>query len=84
MALAMSPDVRSNDALSSHIFSWQQQQGTSKSRPDQPRPLCIRRKKWGLAAADICPWGKCQTMSGIVNSCPQTKLEGGLQLIALS
>jgi len=36
-------------------------------------------KNWGLAATDICPCGKRQTMSHIVNSCPQTKLEGGLQ-----
>jgi len=31
------------------------------------------------AATDTCPCGKRQTMSHIVNSCPQTKLEGGLQ-----
>ena len=36
------------------------------------------RKKWGLAATDMCPCGKCRTMSHTVNS-PQTKLEGGLQ-----
>jgi len=33
----------------------------------------------GVAATDMCPCGKGQTMSHIVNSCPQTKLEGGLQ-----
>jgi len=27
----------------------------------------------------MCDYGKRQTMSHIVNSCPQTKLEGGLQ-----
>jgi len=37
------------------------------------------RKKLSLAAADMCSCGKHQTMSHIVNSCPQTKLEGGLQ-----
>ena len=36
------------------------------------------RKKWGLAATDMCPCGKCRTMSHTINS-PQTKLEGGLQ-----
>jgi len=41
------------------------------------------RKKWGLAATDMCPCGKCQTMSHIVNSCPQSKLEGAAA-IALS
>jgi len=35
--------------------------------------------KWGLAATNMCPCGKRQTMSHIVGSCPQTKLEGGLQ-----
>jgi len=37
------------------------------------------RKKSGLAAIDMCPCGRCQMRSHIVNSCPQTKLEGGLQ-----
>ena len=40
-------------------------------------------KKWGLAATDMCPCGKRQTMSHIVNSCPQSKLEGAA-VIALS
>jgi len=30
--------------------------GTSKSLPDQPRPLCILSKKWGLAATDVPLW----------------------------
>ena len=34
-------------------------------------------KKWRLAATDMCPCDKCQMMSHIVNSCPQSKLEGG-------
>jgi len=37
------------------------------------------RKKLSLAVADMCPCGKRRTMSHIVNSCPQTKLDGGLQ-----
>jgi len=41
------------------------------------------RKKWGLAATDMCPCGKHQMMSHIVNSCPQSKLEGAAA-IALS
>ena len=41
------------------------------------------QKKWGLAATDICPCDKCQTMSHIVNSCLQSKLEGAAA-IALS
>jgi len=31
------------------------------------------RKKWGLAATGLCPCGKCQVMSLIVNSCAQSK-----------
>jgi len=44
------------------------------------------RMKWGLAATDMCPCGKHQMMSHIVNSCPQSKLEGrrGAAAIALS
>jgi len=34
-------------------------------------------KKWGLAAPNMCPCGKRQTMSHIVNSCLQSKLEVG-------
>jgi len=34
------------------------------------------RKKWGPAATDMSRCGKCHTMSHIVNSCPQSKLEG--------
>jgi len=33
------------------------------------------QKKRNLAATDMCPCGKCQTMSHIVSSCPQSMLE---------
>jgi len=36
------------------------------------------RKKWWLTDADLCPCGETQTMSHIVESCPLTKLNGGL------
>jgi len=36
------------------------------------------RRKWRLTDADLCPCGKTQTMSHIVESCPLTKLNGGL------
>ena len=49
---------------------------------DQGHGACCR-KKWGLAATDLCPCGKRQMMSDIVNCCPQSKLEGAV-LIALS
>jgi len=51
------------------------------SRPTKATAHLVN--KWGLAATDMCPCGKRQTMSHIVNSCPQSKLEGAAA-IALS
>jgi len=36
------------------------------------------RRKWWLTDTDMCPCGETQTMSYIVESCPLTKLNGGL------
>jgi len=36
------------------------------------------RRKWRLTDTDLCPCGETQTMSHIVESCPVTKLNGGL------
>ena len=36
------------------------------------------RRKWRLTDTDLCPSGKTQTISHIVESCPMTKLNGGL------
>ena len=36
------------------------------------------RRKWRLTDTDPCPCGETQTMSHIVESCPLTKLNGGL------
>jgi len=36
------------------------------------------RRKWRLANTDLCPCRETQTMSHIVESCPLTKLNGGL------
>jgi len=36
------------------------------------------RRKWRLTDTDLCPYGETQTMSHIVESCPLTKLNGGL------
>jgi len=36
------------------------------------------RRKWQLTDTDLCPCGEIQTMSHIVESCPLTKLNGGL------
>ena len=36
------------------------------------------RRKWQLTDTDLCPCGETQTMSDVVESCPLTKLNGGL------
>jgi len=36
------------------------------------------RRKWRLTDTDRCPCGETQTMSHTVESCPLTKLNGGL------
>ena len=36
------------------------------------------KKKWKLSDSDQCSCGETQTMSHIVESCPQTRLHGGL------
>ena len=36
------------------------------------------RRKWRLTDTDLCPYGETQTMSHIVESCPLTKMNGGL------
>jgi len=36
------------------------------------------RRKWRLTDTDLCSCGETQTMSHIVESCPLTKLNGGL------
>jgi len=41
-------------------------------------------KKWCLATSDNCQYGNRQTMFHIINSCPQTKLEGGLPQLHLA
>jgi len=38
-------------------------------------------KRWGQATSDLCDCGEIQTMSHIVDACPLTKFEGGLQAL---
>ena len=38
-------------------------------------------KRWGQATSDLCDCGEIQTMSHIVNACPLTKFDGGLQAL---
>jgi len=49
------------------IWPTQTLLGSPELLPDQPRPLHMLSKE---AATDMCPCGKRQTMSHIVNSCP--------------
>ena len=37
--------------------------------------------KWGLAKSQTCDCGQQQTMSHIVDACPMTRFDGGLQLL---
>jgi len=39
-------------------------------------PNC--RRKWRITNSDLCPWGETQMIFHIVESCPLTKLNGGL------
>jgi len=36
------------------------------------------KKNWNQAATEMCPCGEKQTMSHVVDSCPPSKLNGGL------
>jgi len=44
-------------------------------------PLCSNLVKWGLAQSPSCDCGQRQTMNHIVDTCPLTKFEGGLNLL---
>jgi len=41
---------------------------------------CSTSKKWGLTDYEMCVCSDIQTMSHIVDFCPLTKLDGGLQV----
>jgi len=47
--------------------------------PDSPCRANLH--KWGLAQSPYCDCGQRQTMNHIVDSCPLTKFEGGLNLL---
>ena len=56
---------------------WQQWSLLNRFRTDQGHCGACRRK-WRLTDTNLCPCGETQTMSHIVESCPLTKLNGGL------
>ena len=44
-------------------------------------PCRANLHKWGLTQSPSCDSGQRQTMNHIVETCPLTKLEGGLNLL---
>jgi len=44
-------------------------------------PCRANLRKWGLAQSPSCDFGQRQTMNHIVDTCPLTKVEGGLNLL---
>ena len=46
---------------------------------DRSRPMPYSNHKWGLDKSPTCDCGHQQTMSRIVDACPLTKFDGGLQ-----
>jgi len=68
---------RTSHDAAKHVTARQRQTllGPPESLANQPRPLHILSKEGGFAATDMCPSGKCQTISHIVNSCPQFTME---------
>ena len=56
---------------------WQQWSLLNRFRMEQGHCGACRRK-WRLTDTDLCPCGETQTMSQIAESCPLTKLNGGL------
>ena len=56
---------------------WQQWSLLNRFRTEQGH-CGVCRRKWRLTDTDLCPCGETQTMSHIVESCPLTKLNGGL------
>ena len=56
---------------------WQQWSLKKRFRTEQGHCGACRRK-WRLTDTGLCPCGETQTMSHIAESCPLTKLNGGL------
>ena len=60
-------------------FDLPQQQWSLLNRFRMEQGHCgASRRKWRLTDTNLCPCGETQTMSHMVESCPLTKLNGGL------
>jgi len=59
------------------VLPRQQWSLLNRFRTEQ-RHCGVCRRKWWLTDTELCPCGETQTMSHIVESCPLTKLYGGL------
>ena len=60
-------------------FDLPRQQWSLRNRFRMEQGHCgACRRKWRLTDTDLCPCGETQTMSHIAESCPLTKLNGGL------
>ena len=71
--LVCDPTIRQPD----FDLPWQQWSLLNRFCTEQGHCSACRRK-WRLTDIDLCPCGETQTMSHIVESCPLTKLNGGL------
>ena len=83
-SLADSPIVFNSHLVYDHTFRQpdfdlprQQWSLLNRFRTEQGHCGACRRK-WRLTETDLCLCGETQTMSHIVESCPLTKLNGGL------
>jgi len=86
------PNWKSAPVVNSHLvceptilqpgfdLPWQQRSLLNRFRTEQGHCGACRRK-WRRTDADLCPCGETQTMSHIVESCPLTKLDGGLSRV---
>jgi len=67
------------NVVSVKCFDLPRQQWSLLNRFRTEQGHCgVCRRKWRLTDTDLCPCGETQAMSHIVESCPLTKLNGGL------
>ena len=59
-------------------IAWESSASSAFNAPYTAGHCGACRRIWRLSDTDLCPCGETQTMSHIVESCPLTKLNGGL------